>query len=582
MTESFRTAPAEWAATLGVDIGMVAWACTAFCLLGLVLGIADRMRRDLAPVHPRDGAVLLLLAATLVVGSIWALPSAQYNYSGHDAQLVESLRHLSQDPAELPPDPGVDSGSNTSRLFFGAAAGTTQLYSRLFPATPNNLSGQFRHWLPLSLLIGVLALWLAYAAARGWGAKRWSAALGVGLVMVSPGFLFHSNCLTDHLLAALVTVAAVHLQARRLIEGRLLTAWGLIEGCALLGAGFYTRYTAAILVIPLALARMWCPRSSLLRRVSHVGGLGLGMGVLMLPELPRIARISPYLQQNHVFTEYDDEVISFLSFSNLTDSFSLGALADFLSPLGAPAFLVLVGLGLLTLAGQTTSLGRRALSVLLLSVALIIAVNFMHIHPGTRSVLHVLLLAPVFLAVGLQRAHDSRRVTSVWKWVGVTALLAAALFSSLKGTQVLQSDWAGERSMWFDEMASTVPELDAQGGVSQVLQWADGKPFNILTNDSGNDPEFLKLGIDQLPEQARYFGQPGILSSRLFVEHPTLYIACAADFRWGTAFRRSYFIRARRGFTLLPSFTIEGKWLVFIAGPPAAPPTPWRVSSDPS
>jgi hypothetical protein len=213
----------------------------------------------------------------------------------------------------------------------------------------------------------------------------------------------------------------------------------------------------------------------------------------------------------------------------------------------------------------------------LLSIALIIAVNFMHIHPGTRSLLHVLLLAPIFLAIGLQRTHEVRWLTPVWRWIGVAALLAAALFSSFKGVQVLQSDWAGERSMWFDEIASTVPELDPLDGVAQVVLWADGKPYNILTNDSGHDAGFLQLGLDQLQNQPRYFGQPGILGSRLFVEHPTLYIACAADFRWGTAFRRSYFIRARRGFTLIPSFTIERKWLVFIAGPPAAPPTPWRV-----
>jgi len=534
------------------------------------------MRRDLAPMKPGDGLALVGLAAVLLLGSLWGLPLEFYGYAGHDGQLIESLQHLSQG-AQFPADPGVDTDSNTSRLFFGLTAVWTQFYEKATPQNAPNLTEGFRHWLPLTLLLGVLAIWLSYSLARGWGAKRWSATLGVVTGLLGPALFFHSNCLTDHLFAASVTVAAVHLQARRLVEGRLLTKWALLEGWALLGAAFFTRYTAAILFIPLALARLLAPGSPLIQRITHTFALGAGLGILMLPELPRIARISPELQKNHVFREYGNEAISFVSFPNLIDSFSFGALADFLPPLGSPPFIALLLFGLLSLGAGKTNTQLLALGVLLLSVPLVVAVNFMHIHPGTRSLLHLFLLAPLILAIGFEHLFRATKFGPIWGWLLVGAALAVALPPWLEANRVLRADWVTGGSIEFDEVAESLPRLTQRETVRQVDLWADGRKFNILTNDSGRSDAFQAIGLEHTPGQVRLFGQPAILGSSRFIERPTLYFATADDFRWSTAFRRDYFVRASRGLTLLPAFCIEGHWLVFIAGPPSIPPTPWEI-----
>jgi hypothetical protein len=573
--DSFPMNPSAWVDSVGFDIGHVAWAGVLFCVLGLVLGLVDRLRRDLSPAGPRDIVILLCLAAALLLGSLWGLPTESYTYTGHDAQLLDSLQQLGASP-EFPADPGVDSGSNVSRLFFGITALGTQLYAKAIPGTSSNLTGSFRHWLLVTLLIGVLAMWLAYAIARSWGAPRWSAALGVAVGMLGPALFFHSNCLTDHLLAALVTVAAVHLQTRRLVEGRLLTGWALLEGWALVGAGFYTRYTSVIIFVPLALARMWSPKGSLARRTLHTIGLGLGVGLLTVAELPRLARISPELQQNHVFREYGGESVSFVSLHNLFSSFSFGSLTDFLSPLGSPGFVLLSVIGVWKLAQGKTSTELRAILLLLLSVFLIVAVNFMHIHPGTRSLLHLFLLAPVVLAIGFEHLFRAAKFGRIGGWLLIGGALALTLPPWLESNRVLRSDWITGGSVVFDEVAESLPKLTRAQTVRQLHLWADGRQFNILTNDSGNSDAFRALRLSHGPDQVRYFGQPAILGSSRFIERPTLYFATTDDFRWSTTFRRDYFVRASHGLTLIPAFCIEGRWLVYVAGPRAAPPIPWE------
>lgn len=572
--DTWRTLPATWAASIGADIGDIAGAFAVVSLLGLLLGLADRTRRDLSSIGCRDLLALLGVAGALLAGSLLALPHELYQYFGHDTQLLGSLR-IHSGTEGLPTDPGHLTDSNASRLFFVLTLYGTRLFAAAFPPTSENLTGAFQHWLPVSLMIAVLATWLSYTLSRGWGARRWSAALAVAMGALIPPILFHANSLTDHLLAALVTVAAVHLQTRRLVEGRLLTPLGLLEGLAVLGAAFYTRYTGAALLVPLALARLIAPGTSLVRRLAHTAMLGAGLGVLMLPELPRVERISPYLKEHHVFREYGSEAISLFSFENLIESISIAALADFLPPLGTPVYLFVMALGAWVLWQRGASVERRALSIVLLAFGVIVTVNFMHIHPGTRSVLLLAFFSPLFLAMGLERLTALPEAWPRSGWLMLAALGVGAVLPWVSSMNDLRADWSNELPRRFTEISETVPDLDPQEAAKQVRLWVGKRRINFLVNDSDENEDLQELGSVHDGHQANYFGQPGVLGSARFVERPTLYFTDPADFRWTTSFRRDYFIRADRAFTLLPAFHIGDKWLVFVAGPRGAPPEPW-------
>jgi hypothetical protein len=222
---------------------------------------------------------------------------------------------------------------------------------------------------------------------------------------------------------------------------------------------------------------------------------------------------------------------------------------------------------------------HRALIIVALAFGLILTVNFMHIHPGTRALLHLVPFAPLFFALGLEKL---RSLPSLWRrtgWLMLAALLTFAVLPWASSMNALRADWSGSQAPRFTEIAQSLPNLEPSEAVRQVRLWAGDRPINILVDNSGVDLGDQSLGPMHGEQQANYFGQPGVLGSVRFDQRPTLYFAAPADFQWTTALQRDFFIRADHAFTLLPAFRIGEKWLVFVAGLSSAPPEPWTLTA---
>jgi len=558
------------------------------CGLGLGASLLAWARAGSTASAWRDRTIPAVLIVVGVGFSYLALPHSEYRYEGEDVAFAEALSEL-HEGSQRSADPlvGTEAIRKMGRLHLAAILGwqraaivlTNHLDWEPAPATADrNPEGSHLvpvgpdppyGWRVVGLATWALAAWFLFGLARRWGAGPSAALLAVALCMSAPALLFQANCLSDHLVAAVVIVLGLHLQLRRLAERSILTGAALAEGLVILGAAFHTHWTSLFLLGPLALMRLLAPSRSLRARATHIAGLGAGALAIVLPELPRMIEASRSDVSNK-FVNYPPEGgLGLFSHRHLFANLNPDSLAAFLSPAGESAFLILAVVGAVALWRDPPPGGRRTLAVVAITVLGVVIICFTHIHPGSRWLLPVALWLTLLVARGIQALLA---LPERWKLAGRVAaglLVLGAANSAVRGLGDLRDGWFNDDPPAFERLSKELPQV-APGDLEGLLsEWSQRVPLNLIVNPTTQ----WSLGfLDTGPTgPLRLYTPPLVTWSRAFEERPTLYLTEAAEYGWSLNFRRDYLSQLRSNFKIHPVFTTGDHMAVFVtsSSPPA-------------
>jgi len=519
-----------------------------------------------------------------VTFSYSALPHDGYRYDGEDMRFGETLDELQDKQNDLR-DPLLNDlgGRKMSRLHLaavlswqkGVLTAGKRLGWSLAPRPPLSVENEgivytpsapdpAYGWRAVGLAIWCLAGWFLYGLARSWGAWRSTAALGVGLALTAPAVLFHANCLSDHLAAAVVIVLGLHLQIRRSTEGQLFSTTGLLEGLVIVGAAFYTRWTSLFLLGPLVLLRLLDGETPLRRRAAHCTALATGAVLLVLPEFPRITAASTSNITN-MFSNYPPEPgLGLLSARHLLANLRPSSLAAFLEPAGQPAFVLGIALGAFVLWRSPPQGGRTPLVVLGATVVSIVGICFIHIHPGSRWLLPLALWSALPLALGFQALLT---LEERWTWPGRWAaalLLAGTLYGSITGLTDLKDGWFADAPPAYEAARDRLPVVQMKDLQKTLKAWGGGSPINLIA--SPRQEGTLAPQRTQPGDPVVLYNPPVIPWSRAFDERPTVFFARANDYSWSTSFQRDYLAQSTSCFGLAPIF-VAGEYVALSSKP---------------
>jgi len=547
-----------------------------------------------------------LLPLLLVIGalsySFVSLPHDAYRYEGEDVGYAELLseRYGPSDPSEHPPvvrkmsrihlaavlvwqgivSPLAQGDSAASDGKEVAPHRVQDSGQQLFyePTAPDPPYG----WRLTGLALWALAAWFLYGIARSWGAWRSTATAGVGLALTGPAVLFHANCLSDHLAAAVVIVLGLHLQLRRNAEQRLFSRAALLEGVVIVGAAFYTRWTSLFLLGPLILLRLGSTEASVKKRGVHSALLTVGAAVVVLPELPRIFAASAFTVGN-MFSSYPAEPgLGLLSARHLLANLRPDVLGAFIEPAGHPAFLILTGLGVAALWRKPPPGGRMTLGIIIATLACVIGLCFTHIHPGSRWLLALSLWLALPLALGLQSLLTLQgRWTHAGRGAAAILLVGAGL-GSADGLRDLNEGWFAEAPPAYERAREDLPELP-EGDLANTLEaWGNARPLNVIANPT--HPWALAAEGHDATHPTRHFTPPVIPWSSAFEERPTLYLIGSGEFSWSTSFQRDYRSQLENLFDHQPLFITGDHIAVLLTsgGSQTEAPPVFRLPSDPA
>jgi hypothetical protein len=574
-----------WPAVFSV----AAWTTAIACGLGFAIALATWARRRPVGINTQALLIPLSIVVAGVAFSYLALPHSEYRYEGEDLSFAEAFSELEGGSQQgLDPLIGTNVVRKMGRLHLAAvlvwqrfavslseSPGAApmganpplelQRHAAYAPTGPDPPYG----WRVVGLATWALAAWFLFGLARRWGAGRVAALLGVTLCMSAPALLFHANCLSDHLAAAVVIVLGLHLQLRRLADQSILTGIALVEGIVVLGAAFHTHWTSLFLLAPLALMRLLAPSSSLRARATHIAGLAAGALAIVLPELPRIIEASRS-DVTDMFVNYPAEAgLSLLSHKHLFANLSPSSLAAFLSPAGDLAFLILAVIGALALWRDPPPGGRKILAVVAITALGVVVICFAHIHPGSRWLLPVALWLTLLIARGIQALLVLPQRWGVPGRVVAAVLLVGSANSAAHGLQDLRDGWFAEAAPAFELLHTELPNV-APGDLEGLLsEWSQQVPFNLIANPT-NERSFSALDTGQ-SGPLRLYTPPVVTWSRVFSERPTLYLTTRAEYGWSVNFQRDYLSQLESNFTIHPVFTTGDYVAVFVTS--STPPT---------
>lgn len=572
----------------------LAWACGLSLALAFVAQTRRDLRRSTGGFRSADRWVPTLLAAALVTLS-WSSLAGQgvRSYLGHDSELLEAVILHAQGPLlALPALPG-DPLATWGRMFFFFVLVVDRVGQVLDPLVPALLkpllSDRGVYW-PLALLItGSCTCWVTYFMARVWGARPAAATVGTLLALAAPVFVFHSNSLGDYLAGGLVLAAGLHLQLRRLSQGRLLCAFGMAEGLAVMGAVFYTRYTSLFLLIPLVAVRLLATGPPI-RRLAHAAALSAGALLLVIPELPRLRVLAAGQATSHIFSQYGTEAVATLSLRNLATNLNTSSLTGHLHPLLEPALLSIAVIGLLAMwrsAGVSNSsvdpsipdagarrVGRIVAGLVLVTLLLNIGITYLNIHPGSRSLFPLLFWAAVPLAHGSAWLAYRAGPWRLARWACLTILLSLGSWQAVQSLHALQDNWSDTHSQSFERMREGIPRVSRSEATTLLARWSGGRPISIIYNGRVNPLDLATPLNEERSLMQCCYETPVVSWSSKFVDLPTLYITEPAEFTWSLQFRRDYFIQLSSSFSLHPAFLFED-WLVFTVTPHGTAPHPF-------
>jgi len=576
------------------EASMVAWAMSLLCGLLFLVAVVAWARKPSAQLRPTEH--LLPLAIVLAAGlfSFIALPHSDYSYDGEDALFVGTLEELEEESL-WKSDPLLRGTAvrKMGRLHLGAVLAWQAFVLQVAehrgwdlshrPVTPLGADGSRVDpdaayvplgpdppygWRVVGLATWALASWFLFGLARRWGAGPAAALLGVALCMSAPALLFHANCLSDHLAAAVVIVLGLHLQLRRLADQSILTGVALVEGLVILGAAFYTHWTSLFLLVPLALMRLLAPSGSLWARAAHIAGLGTGALVIVLPELPRIVEAS---QSNltDIFVNYLPEAgLGLMSYKHLISNLSPGSLAAFLAPAGEPAFIILAVIGACSLWAQPPPGGRKVLAVLGVTVLGVLGICYTHIHPGSRWLLPLTLWMTLLIARGLQTLLTLPQKWRIAGRVAATLVFCLAVRGALSGMTDLKEGWFAEAPPHFALLRSELPHFEASDLPILLAEWSLGTTVNIVAGPVGDWT--LAPRVAEPGDQRVLYTPPVLTWTQPFRLRPTIYLAGATDYGWSTRFERDYLAQMESNLNLRPAF-VSGPYIGLLPDSPEHP-----------
>jgi hypothetical protein len=582
----------QWA---GV-VSALAWAMAVLSGVGLFVFVVFWARTAL----PEPKWTSVAIPATLIVAGVafsyLALPHSEYRYEGEDVGYIEGLASFQRG---APPRSGdVLQGRRMGRLHLAAVLGWQQGTGALGRAlgldhsSPTGDPGTVRfvpedrdsHYVPtgpdppygwrvVGLATWALAAWFLFGLARRWGAGRVAALLGVTLCMSAPALLFHANCLSDHLAAAVVIVLGLHLQLRRLADQSILTGIALVEGIVVLGAAFHTHWTSLFLLAPLALMRLLAPSGSLRARATHVAGLTAGALAIVLPELPRIIEASRS-NLTGMFINYPAEAgLALLSHKHLFANLSPSSLAAFTAPAGEPAFLILALIGALALWRDPPPGGRKILAVVAITALGVVVICFAHIHPGSRWLLPVALWLTLLIARGIQALLVLPQRWEVPGRVAAGLLVLSAASGAAHGLEDLRGGWFADAPPAYAQLKSELPARAMQDLPQLLSEWSGGPRFNVIANPTKKwSIAPLRAGADDV---LVLYTPPIVTWSEVFRARPAVYLVGGAEFGWSTNFQRDYLTQLQANFTLRPAFTV-GPFVGFLFTPEGSQPSHFR------
>lgn len=590
---SFITGPLVafglWPQTQFAWFSALAWLTASLGGLAFLSALVNWARHQ--PSRPSRAEFLLPLALTLaaVLFSGLALPGDDYRYDGEDASFAQVLAD-SAEGSGTGLDPLLDNpgGRTMSRIYLAAVLTWQKLvlsFSNQAEGAEPGLGTDLPFgWRAVGLATWALAAWFLYCVARSWGAGAPASGAGVALGLGAPAVLFHANCLSDHLAAAVVIVVGLHLQLQRISDGRVFTGGALLEALAVLAAGFYTRWTSLFLLAPLVLIRLIAPGGSAKGRIKHLGVLVGGAVIVVLPELPRMLELTTSLASlqfdNYPLEEGLSE-LSLLSTRHLLANLRPNSVASFLAPAGHPAFLLLSMVGVIALWRHPPPGGRRALAVVLVTMLLVLLLSYAYMHPGSRGLLPVALWLSLFIACGLQALLD---LSGRWKWLGRAVaglLLLSAAHGSTHSLQDLHDGWFPDSSPAFERLKRGLPVVATEDFQRVLADGSGGKTINLIRNieednwmlppgETGSRTSvrewMLPPGEAGSRTSVRVFFPPIVTWSQLFRDNPTVYIIGKSDYGWSTSFQRDYLTQIGCKFDLHPWFVV-GPFVAVVVSP---------------
>ena len=525
----------------------------------------------LAPARGQTRAELVIpLALALIVAtaSFLELPGSSYRYGGEDVVYAEVLKEFSTRDGGVR-DPLVTNPMRRtmSRLHLGVLLVWQEVSFRVSgpqtvqPETSNAPEvepifgpDQPMGWRGVGIAIWALLCWFLYGLARRWGIRPGPAGLGVGLCLGAPAVIFHANCLSDHLLGALVIVVGLHLQLRRLENGQLFSPIALGEGIGILAAAFYTRWTSLFLLGPLLLLRLLSDGASRKTRLLHLGALLAGASLLVLPEVPRILKVGQLMTLGQ-FVDYpaSDELstLATLSTRNLVANLTPRSIAAFLTPAASMPFFILGLLGLITLWRTPPPGGRLAVCTVVVTVVLTVGINYSYMHPGSRTLLPLAFWASLLVARGLQSLWTIRGKRAWLSRAATLLLLFWAVQLSITSLEDLRVGWFPDAHPEFEALRRDLPEIPTGELEATLSRWSGGRVTNVI-GASPNGPLFQPVSEGDPARLFRFFASPIVPWSSIFQDDPTVYVTTSDDYTWSANFMREHRIQMESLFEPVP------------------------------
>ena len=232
-------------------------------------------------------AILGLSLALGLFGLGFGLPNHDhaYPYNPDEWTPMQALQRMH--PGQLDFNPHYFDNPTFHYYLWGGlffAAGATGAINvkgseRFYFEHPEHLARMLAIGRLVSVLCGVLTVWLVYRLARRLGLTRGQSRLAALLMALQPALVIHQHFMTVNTAVTFWCVLTLFLLERWVRKGGWRAAWPV---AAAAGLGLSTKYTAGVLLPMLALGGLLRVRRARGEGVAGIAGQTLGMGALTL------------------------------------------------------------------------------------------------------------------------------------------------------------------------------------------------------------------------------------------------------------------------------------------------------------